>query len=387
MAARPLHHLLIADAPGWVLDALEKGFRGFYWAAKEQANGGQCLVAWDKVCLPYKFGGLGIKNLRIQGLALRSRWEWLNRTDQTKPWHGLAMIKDDRAREVFDSLIQITVGQGNRVLFWWDKWIDGHEIADIAPTIASKIKTRCRNSRTVEQALTANRWAEDIPGTLSEEESQECITIWAALNMFQRNPEAEDCFRWPSKTGVYTAKSTYKCLTRAGTPFPLHKGIWKCKATPRCKDFMWRALKERLWTSDRRFRHGLQDQTSTCYVCLQDEDTADHILMQCVVAREVWHICRQRLDLNFEEPQRQSTLKSWWMAERRTLQGKRQQDFDTLVCTISYTLWKNRNAWVFENARRQHGPFQLAALVAEEYNLIKRAWRVEERGETDAARE
>jgi hypothetical protein len=75
------------------------------------------------------------------------------------------------------------------------------------------------------------------------------------------------------------------------------------------------------------------------------------------------------------------------MAERRTLQGKRQQDFDTLVCTISYTLWKNRNAWVFENARRQHGPFQLAALVAEEYNLIKRAWRVEERGETDAARE
>jgi hypothetical protein len=55
------------------------------------------------------------------------------------------------------------------------------------------------------------------------------------------------------------------------------------------------------------------------------------------------------------------------MAERRTLQGKRQQDFDTLVCTISYTLWKNRNAWVFENARRQHGPFQLAALVAEEY--------------------
>jgi hypothetical protein len=94
MTARPIHHLLITDAPFWVLEELDKSFRGFLWAAKDRANGGQCLVAWDRICKPKEFGGLGIRNLRMQGLAMRIRWEWLRRTDPARPWQGLPMIKD-----------------------------------------------------------------------------------------------------------------------------------------------------------------------------------------------------------------------------------------------------------------------------------------------------
>ncbi|KAK1643786.1 hypothetical protein QYE76_061591 [Lolium multiflorum] len=73
LAARPVHHLLVLEAPVWVLEELEKNLRGFFWVAKESANGGQCLVAWQKCCKPYDQGGLNIKNLRLQGLALRVR--------------------------------------------------------------------------------------------------------------------------------------------------------------------------------------------------------------------------------------------------------------------------------------------------------------------------
>jgi hypothetical protein len=59
MTAIPIHHLLITDAPVWVLEEMDKSFRGFLWAAKDRANGGQCLVAWDRICKPKKFGGLG----------------------------------------------------------------------------------------------------------------------------------------------------------------------------------------------------------------------------------------------------------------------------------------------------------------------------------------
>jgi hypothetical protein len=93
--------------------------------------------------------------------------------------------------------------------------------------------------------------------------------------------------------------------------------------------------------------------------------------MQCVAAREVWHICRQKLDLHFEEPTKKSTFQEWWTTERDRLRGLERKDFDTLVCTISYALWKNRNAWMLGEVRRQHRPITLAALVAEEYNLIK----------------
>jgi hypothetical protein len=78
---------------------------------------GQCLVAWDAVCKPTCYGGLGIKNLELQGHVLQVRWEWLRRTNPVGPWQGLPMLKDDMAIEVFDNLVKIDVGKGNKVLF------------------------------------------------------------------------------------------------------------------------------------------------------------------------------------------------------------------------------------------------------------------------------
>jgi hypothetical protein len=72
LTARPIHHLLIANAPDWVLEEINKHLRAFLWTGKKRVNGGQCLVAWDSVCRPERFGGLGIKNLKLQGLALRA---------------------------------------------------------------------------------------------------------------------------------------------------------------------------------------------------------------------------------------------------------------------------------------------------------------------------
>jgi hypothetical protein len=107
---------------------------------------------------------------------------------------------------------------------------------------------------------------------------------------------------------------------------------------------------------------------------MQEIETSEHILMQCVVTREVWHICREILEQTFEEPSRASTFEEWWLTERTKIRGKKhRKEFDALVCMTSYAIWKNRNAWIFGDARRQHRPITLAALVAEEYNLLKRS--------------
>jgi hypothetical protein len=187
MAACPIHHLLIADAPCWLLDEMGKGSRGFYWGAMARANRGQCIVAWDQVCKPYVFGGLGIKDLWLQGLKLRIRWEWLSRTDPSRPWQGLPMATDAKAREVFDRLIRITRGDGKRVLFLRDKWIQGGSVTDIVPNIAGKVTTRHRNARTVEQGLAEHRWEEDNDGPLSPEELQHCITLWIEIHATPRD--------------------------------------------------------------------------------------------------------------------------------------------------------------------------------------------------------
>jgi hypothetical protein len=82
------------------LEEIVKSLPAFLCAGKKQVNGGQCLVSWGCISRPLKFGGLGVKDLKFQGLALRVRYEWLKRTEPIKLWQRLNMLKDDDAIEV-----------------------------------------------------------------------------------------------------------------------------------------------------------------------------------------------------------------------------------------------------------------------------------------------
>jgi hypothetical protein len=77
--------MVVIEAPKWLLEEITKWLRSFFWVRKKKVNGGQCLVAWENACKPTRYGGLGIKDLRLQVLALRVRWEWLKLTNPLRP--------------------------------------------------------------------------------------------------------------------------------------------------------------------------------------------------------------------------------------------------------------------------------------------------------------
>jgi hypothetical protein len=226
ISARPIHQLMVAEAPAWVLEELVKWMRAFFWAGKKEVNGGQCLVAWDTICKPTQFGGLGVKDLRLRGLALRVRWCWLRRTDPSRPWQGLPAFNDVEANEVFRSLASFEVGDGKSILFWRDRWINGRSGTDFAPGLCLTISARICNARTVEQTMLDNRWFSDIPGTLATRGAKELITLWAAVHGVQRHADRKDCFRWPwTASGQYSAKSTYDMIHQGGIRSELRKAI------------------------------------------------------------------------------------------------------------------------------------------------------------------
>jgi hypothetical protein len=86
LAAIPIFALMSLDVQAEILLAIEKILRGFLWKGRRDANGGHCLVAWDRVCMPKELGGLGIINLRKMNIALRARWLWLSRVEASRPW-------------------------------------------------------------------------------------------------------------------------------------------------------------------------------------------------------------------------------------------------------------------------------------------------------------
>ena len=73
-------------------------------------------------------------------VALQTRWFWLQRTCNDKPWSGLDLQISDDAVGLFNASVTIKVGSGSSVLFWEDAWIGGLAVAAIAPEVIKLVK-------------------------------------------------------------------------------------------------------------------------------------------------------------------------------------------------------------------------------------------------------
>lgn len=106
------------------------------------------------------------------------------------------------------------------------------------------------------------------------------------------------------------------------------------------KLFFWYALHRRLWTSERRHRHGLQN-SDTCALCDQAPETVSHLFRGCVFAREI------SLQLIALVPEDADDLGAWWLRTRSRLDSNSKKVFDSMFLLIAWTLWKERNNRVF----------------------------------------
>jgi hypothetical protein len=130
------------------------------------------------VCRPLKFGGLGIHNLEILGWALNVRWLWLRKTQVERPWTEFDIKVHPNAEALFRASVHSSVWDGATTLFWMDRWIQGQSIAFFAPYLFSRIPSRVRTGRTVQEALADNSWIQDISGGLTAVVIREFLLVW-----------------------------------------------------------------------------------------------------------------------------------------------------------------------------------------------------------------
>ncbi|XP_073367930.1 uncharacterized protein [Aegilops tauschii subsp. strangulata] len=229
------------------------------------------------------------------------------------------MAKDPQVHAVFDSLVHWRVGDGATALFWKDRWMGAVSAKEVAPDVWGAVRTQTVNRRTVKEGLLNHRWTSDISGDLSTEGLVQFIRLWDHVLAARLDPSLQDeafC-PWNSKQ-VYTSASAYRMLFKGAINVTFAKWVWKCWAPLTCKIFMWLAIQYRIWTSDRRLRHGLQDAISPCYLCDQDEDAVDHLLVKCVISRQVWHMALSRTRLGPSlAPNANDILEHWWETPSR----------------------------------------------------------------------
>jgi hypothetical protein len=68
--------------------------------------------------------------------------------------------------------------------------------------------------------------------------------------------------------------------------------------------------------------------------------------------------------------------KTGGLGERAKFSAKTRKNFDALVILGCWDLWKNRNAWVFNNQNLQFTPVQIDSRVRDEFS----AWTLGRRG-------
>lgn len=282
-----IHLAIVLDLAGWFVKEVDQARCSFIWTGTDRAHGGKCLISRRKLLIPKRNGGLGLKDLKIMGLALRLRWMWLQRTED-KCWSGLPLKHEPAAQAMFDNSITVQLGDGNKAEFWTDRWLDGRKVSELAPNLVRAVAPRTRDTRTAREALQDNAWVDDVEGALTSEVIMKFVTLCNLLETVNLHSDTEDIVRWRwTSSGQYSASSAYSAFFPTLAVFPMAQQLWHSFAPMRCKFFIWLCLHRRAWTADRRLRRGLQTHEQ-CPLCGAHQDTIDHQLAECAYTRQIW---------------------------------------------------------------------------------------------------
>ena len=337
------------ELPPWCLRAIDKIRRNFLWRGRKEANGGHCLLAWPKVCMPKELGGLGILDLQRFSWALRVRWLWLGKTEPARPWSSLPVPVHSCAKSLFAIAIHTEVGNGENTKFWTDRWLNGCSIEVLAPHLFACVPKRRANRRTVKEALSNNVWLGDIQGHYSVAVLSEYLNVWDLIQEVVLQHDVEDVHKWRFEaSGQFSTKSAYEALFIGSVYFAVGKLIWGTWAPKKCKFFMWLVAHNRCWTADRLARRGLS-HPDHCPLCEQEEETINHLLSACVFARQFWHRFLGCFGFQAVTPlPNDLDFFMWWQQAGDRISAGVLQGFNTLVVLGAWSIWRTRNDTVFD---------------------------------------
>ena len=292
--------------------------------------------------------------------------------DSSRSWQELSTGEEQSVQAMFQASIFVELGNGQKALFWSDRWLQGKSLIDIAPCLYNAVNNTARKKRTVAQALQGDQWIGDIAGALTVQVILEYLKVWDLTREIVLAEERDDriCWKW-TQDGSFSTSSAYRAFFIGQHPTEGAPILRKARAPAKCKFFIWLVIHDRCWTADRCRRHGLQDDDS-CALCAQLPETINHLLIGCSFSREVWFRVLLGVGWVSIAPTIHTvSLVAWWTDVRKRIQKDDRRGFDSLVALVCWLLWKERNGRTFD--RRARTTQEMNDVVVEELAAWLRA--------------
>ncbi|GKV35275.1 hypothetical protein SLEP1_g43574 [Rubroshorea leprosula] len=363
---------------------LDKIRRRFLWGGVE---GGKKInwVRWDKVCRDKDQGGLGVKDLRKFNLALLGKWWGRLVNDEEGLWKKVLLQKYGREGEprynwlrdgngfgsrwwrdicrlnVIDKDnggwlakgLNIKIGEGGSVKFWWDDWSGKGLLANkylrLYLISAGKDNLVSQMGRWLDGSWIWNlQWRRRLYSWEVLEEAEILKEIQETTIMKGKT----DVWEWVhSNNGVYTTKSAYKALTmeiQRDQPGVNLQKVWIAIVPSKVSAFSWQLLQDKIPTKANLFKRGIIQnmEECKCEFCGYQMEETSHIFTHCKVAYDLWNACfrwwgiRTALDREGSKvfQQHSSGLK---VAEIR-------EGWRCIWLVVVWTVWLARNDSIFK---------------------------------------
>nr|XP_027083655.1 uncharacterized protein LOC113705952 [Coffea arabica] len=127
------------------------------------------------------------------------------------------------------------------------------------------------------------------------------------------------------------------------------KAVWKQKVCQKMKIFIWKCLHGGLPVRGEIHRRTRQGNPK-CAACGEEEETIEHLLLQCNKVKEVWKLSPVQWD---GIQHTSNCFIKWWTAIMEAQEERGGEDQVNLTINILWQIWKARNERKFEYKEKE----------------------------------
>jgi len=317
-----VYWLSLAKVPTSILNKIQHLMANFVWKGAYKTTGFH-LTKWQDIAIPKEFGGWGIMDIFWIAKSLIAKYFWrglfgnniwsqilkskyLKGIDLTS-WIRGGIHKSTMASTIWKhflcSLPLIKqwlawhIGSGNQVVIGKDPFIGDSTYYKLSDPLIYSLNTH--NIFSIAQAtfpITPNSptiWKIVIYIGLTRpmlDEWKKFITLLQSNGISLQNTKDKLVWSWNRHSGSVTANLAYHCIARntlTEVPYWWYKAIWKFNVHNKITYFIWLCLKDGIRIgANYRKRGGIGP--AACNLCLQDDETTQHLLIHCKYTQLIW---------------------------------------------------------------------------------------------------
>lgn len=342
--------------PCAVLDRIEKILRQFLWKGPNMGPGG-AKVAWSDVCLPREEGGLGIRTLRENNLALMLKHIWKLFSDKESLWckwiHSTFLNRKNfwitpiptycswawkrllRLRYVYQQHFRWRIGNGKTVSFWFDPWHPNGPLNILFSNLEIYRSGIPRDASVADALSTPLGW----------------YVINVRANWWDPLPEfnqQEDRFQWlRHPSGKFSTASAWDLFRPKGNVVSWSSFVWSSSMPSRYQTHLWLITRNRLPTQVLLLSFALIPASSSCPFCSSRPDSVDHLFFACRIPGNLASFWAAKFNVLWWNNSWRENLD--WASRRFSDRGFYHSMARFSFGALCYIIWKERNNIIFRN--------------------------------------